>query len=93
MNVKGPIGPQGRSLVVKRSIVIGNRRSSVSLEDAFWNAIREIAATKKMSLSNLITKIDDDRDVRKRINLSSAIRLFVLDYYRDMAALKHTGKT
>ena len=93
MNVKGPIGPQGRSLVVKRSIVIGNRRSSVSLEDAFWNAIREIAATKKMSLSNLITKIDDERDVRKRVNLSSAIRLFVLDYYRDMAALKHTGKT
>ena len=86
MNAKDPASPQ--SLVVKRSIVIGNRRSSVSLEDAFWNAIREIAAAKKTSLSDLITKIDDDRVVRKRVNLSSAIRLFVLDHYRRIAEHK-----
>jgi len=86
VNAKDPASPQ--SLVVKRSIVIGNRRSSVSLEDAFWNAIREIAAAKKTSLSDLITKIDDDRVVRKRVNLSSAIRLFVLDHYRRIAEHK-----
>jgi predicted DNA-binding ribbon-helix-helix protein len=54
------------------------------LEDAFWNAFREIAATRKIPLSELVSTIDKER---KHGNLSSAIRLFVLDYYRGMAEL------
>ena len=89
MNAKDPIG---RSLVVKRTVTVRGHKSSVSLEDAFWNALKEIAAHKEASLSELVTKIDDDRTAREQINLSSAIRLFVLDHYRRIAELKRGGK-
>ena len=92
MNPKDPIGRQGRSLVVKRSVIVRGYKGSVSLEDAFWNAFKEIAAHKEASLSELVTKIDDDRTAREQINLSSAIRLFVLDHYRRIAELKRGGK-
>ena len=92
MNAKDPIGRQGRSLVVKRTVSVRGHISSVSLEDAFWNALKEIAAHKEASLSELVTTIDDDRTAREQINLSSAIRLFVLDHYRRIAELKRGGK-
>ena len=88
MNAKDPIGPQGRSLVVKRSVIVRGHKRSVGLEDAFWNALKEIAAHKEASLSELVTKIDDDRTAREQSNLSSAIRLFVLDHYRRIPELK-----
>jgi len=72
-------GGQGRSLVLKRSIVIAGQRSSISLEDDFWQALREIAIRRNMRLSELVTSIDAER---AHANLSSAIRLFVLDFYR-----------
>lgn len=68
-----------KSPVVKRSIVIAGHKTSVSLEDAFWKGLKEIAANRDMTLSDLVASIDSDR---RHGNLSSAIRLFVLDHYR-----------
>jgi predicted DNA-binding ribbon-helix-helix protein len=69
-----------KSLVVKHSIFIGGRKTSISLEDEFWKSLREIAAWRGETLSHLITRIDAER---KFGNLSSASRLFVLRFYRD----------
>ena len=68
-----------KSPVVKRSIVIAGHKTSVSLEDAFWKCLKEIASGRDMTLSDLVATIDTDR---LHGNLSSAIRLFVLDFYR-----------
>lgn len=67
------------SPVIKRSIVIAGHKTSVSLEDAFWQGLKEIAAARRISLTELIASIDGGRGAG---NLSSAIRLFVLDYYQ-----------
>ena len=72
-----------KSLVVKRSIVVSGHKTSVSLEDAFWTGIKEIASGRNMTLSDLVTAVDSER---QRGNLSSAIRLFVLDFYRNQLA-------
>jgi predicted DNA-binding ribbon-helix-helix protein len=72
-----------KSPVVKRSIVIAGHKTSVSLEDAFWKGLKEIAGTRDMTLSDLVSAIDSDR---RHGNLSSAIRLFVLNHYRTQAA-------
>jgi predicted DNA-binding ribbon-helix-helix protein len=69
-----------KSLVIKRSIVVAGHKTSVSLEDPFWNALKAIAGGRNMTLSNLIGAIDAERE---HGNLSSAIRLFVLGTYRD----------
>jgi predicted DNA-binding ribbon-helix-helix protein len=69
-----------KSPVVKRSIVIAGHKTSVSLEDAFWKGLKEIAGGRDITLSDLVASIDTDR---QHGNLSSAIRLFVLDYYRS----------
>ena len=71
-----------KSPVVKRSIVIAGHKTSVSLEDAFWKGLKEIASARNMTLSDLVASIDGGR---RQGNLSSAIRLFVLDHYRDHA--------
>jgi len=71
------------SPIVKRSVSIGRRKTSVALEDGFWNALKEITAAQETSASQLILKIDRSREGN---NLSSAIRLFVLDYYRPAAS-------
>lgn len=67
------------SPVVKRSIVIAGHKTSVSLEDAFWKGLKDIAAARDTTLSDLVQAIDS---TRRRGNLSSAIRLFVLDHFR-----------
>jgi predicted DNA-binding ribbon-helix-helix protein len=69
-----------KSQVVKRSIVIAGHKTSVSLEDAFWNGLKEIAASRDMALSDLVAAIDS---ARHHGNLSSAIRLYVLGVYRS----------
>jgi predicted DNA-binding ribbon-helix-helix protein len=68
-----------KSPVVKRSIVIAGHKTSVSLEDAFWKGLKDIAGGREITLSDLVASIDTDR---RQGNLSSAIRLFVLDHYR-----------
>ena len=72
-----------KSPVVKRSIVIANHKTSVSLEDAFWKSLKDIATDRDMTLSDLVASIDTERH---HGNLSSAIRLFVLDHYRSKTA-------
>ena len=72
-----------KSPVVKRSIVIGGHKTSVSLEDAFWKALKEIAASRGMTLSEIVKAIDS---ARQHGNLSSAIRLFVLAHFRNQVA-------
>ena len=62
--------------VVKRSLVIAGHRTSVSLEDAFWRRLQAIAAQRGLSLNSLASMIDASRD---GANLSSAIRVFVLE--------------
>jgi predicted DNA-binding ribbon-helix-helix protein len=73
------------SPIVKRSIVIAGHKTSVSIEDAFWAALKEIAAGRNMTLAELVVTIDAGR---QHGNLSSAIRLFVLDHFRAATAGK-----
>jgi predicted DNA-binding ribbon-helix-helix protein len=70
-----------KSLVVKRSIVVAGHKTSVSLEEAFWKGLKEIATDRQVTLSDLVSTIDSGR---LNGNLSSAIRLFVLDHYRTL---------
>ena len=69
--------------MAKRSITISGHRTSVSIEQPFWQALGEIAAARKLSLAGMIAEIDRDRP--DGANLSSAIRLAVLDWYRATA--------
>ena len=69
-----------KSLIVKRSVVLGGHKTSVSLEDAFWKSLKQIAASGKMTVSELLTAIDSGWH---HGNLSSAIRRFVLNFYRE----------
>jgi predicted DNA-binding ribbon-helix-helix protein len=72
-----------KSLVTKRSIVVGGHKTSVSLEEAFWSGLKEIAARRVTTLSELVSEVDKQR---QHTNLSSALRLFVLDFYRSEAS-------
>jgi predicted DNA-binding ribbon-helix-helix protein len=72
-----------KSPIVKRSVVLAGHKTSVSLEDAFWRGLKAITTTRRMTLSDLIGKIDVDRE---HGNLSSALRLFVLNHYQARAA-------
>ena len=71
------------SPVLKRSVVIAGHKTSVSVEDEFWDSLKEIAVERGMTLAAMIGAIDGDRE---HANLSSAIRLFVLGFYRDQIA-------
>jgi len=75
-----------KSAITKRSVVIGGHKTSVSLEEPFWNAVREIAGSQQMTVSSLLRQIDLDR---RNANLSSAIRVFVLENVRSQAAGPH----
>ena len=66
--------------------MLAGHKTSVSLEDAFWNALRDIAAARNVTLSRLVTLIDS---TRCQGNLSSALRLFVLEYYRNEDEVDH----
>ena len=68
-----------KSSIVKRSVAIAGHKTSVSLEDAFWSGLKEIANAEHATLSNVLAEIDKKR---QQGNLSSAIRLFVLDRVR-----------
>jgi predicted DNA-binding ribbon-helix-helix protein len=68
-----------KSAVIKRSIVVGGHKTSVSLEDPFWAGLKEIANNDQQTLSKLVAKVDTKR---RSGNLSSSLRMFVLDYFR-----------
>ena len=66
--------------IVKRSVVIAGRKKSISIEEAVWKLLREIATYRDMTLVALLAAINSTQNQR---NLSSAIRLFVLNFYRE----------
>ena len=68
-----------RSVVIKRSIILDGHKTSVSLENEFWDGLREIAEAKKTTVSVLVGQIDRERD---NCNLSSAIRVHVFNHFR-----------
>ncbi|HLH94331.1 MAG TPA: ribbon-helix-helix domain-containing protein [Xanthobacteraceae bacterium] len=76
-----------QSTVVKRSIVVSGHKTSVSLEDAFWEALKKIAASRDMTLTEVVAVIDA---AREHANLSSAIRLYILEFYREQLATQST---
>jgi predicted DNA-binding ribbon-helix-helix protein len=63
----------------KHSVTISGHRTSISLEEEFWTGLKAMAATRGKSLADIIRQIDKDRG---SANLSSAIRLAVLNYYK-----------
>jgi predicted DNA-binding ribbon-helix-helix protein len=68
-----------KSSILKRSIIIDGHKTSVSLEDAFWSDLKDIAHSQQATLSKLVSQIDE---TRQQGNLSSAIRLYVLEHIR-----------
>ena len=72
-----------KSSVGKRSIVVAGHKTSVSLEEAFWNGLKEISGLRDMTLSELVDEINGNR---QQGNLSSAIRLFVLNHFKSRVA-------
>ena len=77
-------GHRAKSKVVRHSVSIAGRNTSVSLENAFWQSLKEIASEHDMTRSELVAAIDSER---KHGNLSSVIRLFVLDFYRQQISV------
>ena len=71
-----------RSPVIKHSVSIAKHKTSLSLEDKFWDGLREIAQNENVSLQELIERIDKDRI---GYNLSSSARLFVLNYFKTLS--------
>jgi predicted DNA-binding ribbon-helix-helix protein len=76
-----------KSSIVKRSVVINGHKTSVSLEDAFWSGLKDIAHAECVALSTMVAEIDK---TRQGGNLSSALRLFVLDRVRRPSSSNKT---
>ena len=70
-----------QSLIKKRSVVVGGHKTSICLEDEFWDALNLIVRTRNTSMSSLLGSIATGHP-QKVANLSSAVRVFILDYYR-----------
>jgi len=77
-----------KSAVLKRSIILEGHKTSVSLEDEFWDGLREIVSDRNTSLSIVVDEIDRDRD---NCNLSSAIRVYVFNYSRGRISRQGSG--
>ena len=75
-----------KSLIIKRSVFVKNHKTSISLEDDFWQGLIEIARSRRVSVSRLLPSIDADREFA---NLSSAIRLFVLKFFKEGEARRY----
>jgi predicted DNA-binding ribbon-helix-helix protein len=71
-----------QSTVHKRSVLIGTHKTSISLEDAFWASFKQIAVSRRTTCSGLLAEVNQHREAS---NLSSAIRLFVLQHYQEQA--------
>lgn len=74
-----------KSPIIKRSISVAGRKTNISLEDAFWTSLREIAQSRDMTVSAVVADIDM---YRRHANLSSAVRLFVLEHAQAQAAAR-----
>ncbi len=71
---------------IKRSVTIAGHRTSITLEPEFWNALKEVACTRKVSVNELVRRIDEARDPDDPRGLSSAIRVHVLDHFKSGAS-------
>jgi predicted DNA-binding ribbon-helix-helix protein len=80
--VRGQAVKRLKRTIVKRSVVVSGRQTSVTVEDSFWEGLTEIANERRISVPALVTIINAERN---HSNLSSAIRLFVLRHYQDQA--------
>jgi predicted DNA-binding ribbon-helix-helix protein len=69
-----------KSKIIQHTIKVGDRKTSISIEDDFWNSLKEIANQRGETLIHLLSNINAER---KTANLSSAVRLFVVGFYRD----------
>jgi predicted DNA-binding ribbon-helix-helix protein len=76
--MEGAVSP-----ILKRSVIIAGHKTSISVEDEFWDSLKEIAGERGITLAAMIGAIDGGR---KHANLSSAVRLFVLGFYCDQLA-------
>ena len=74
---------------VKRSVTIAGQRKNISLEEAIWQSLKEIADYQDMTLPALVATIDSERN---QGNLSSAIRVFVLNFYRDQLDIQNQSE-
>ena len=77
-----------KSAVIKRTVYIDGRKTSVCLEDAFWSILKQIAQAQGATVSETVTVIEKSRQGG---TLSSAIRLFVFDWVRSKSGGHHTG--
>ena len=86
-STKSPVRKKRRQLspIIKRSINLAGHDTSVTLEGEFWNALQDIARSKRVSIPVLIDQIDKDRSGS---NLSSSVRLFVLEYFKALSQLR-----
>lgn len=65
--------------LAKRSVTLAGHRTSLSIEEPFWVALKRLAAEDRISINALVARIDADRiEARPAYNLSSAVRLYVL---------------
>jgi predicted DNA-binding ribbon-helix-helix protein len=72
-----------KSPVIKRSVIINGHKTSVSLEQPFWNIVRDIAHDERTTVSAVLRRIDE---ARQHANLSSAVRVYVLEHTRARVA-------
>jgi predicted DNA-binding ribbon-helix-helix protein len=79
-----PVQHGKQSRIVKHTVIVSGRKSSISLENEFWHALDEIAEAKDTTRADLIREINQ---TRSNANLSSAVRLFVLGYYQGVGEL------
>ena len=69
---------------IKRSVTIAGHRTSISIEEPFWDGLKELACSQKISVNELVRRIDAERDGEG--NLSSAVRIYVFENFRDRRA-------
>jgi len=81
--------PAMKSLILKRSIIIAGQKTSVSLENEFWQALKQIAAGLEVPMAELVHRIGRQREYG---NLSSALRLFVLEHYLNRTKVKRENE-
>jgi predicted DNA-binding ribbon-helix-helix protein len=79
MKPKGPL----KSSLLKRSIIVGGKKTSISLEEGFWEALGEIVKERQTTLAELVTGIKAER---RNANLSSAVRMFILAHFQNQTA-------
>jgi predicted DNA-binding ribbon-helix-helix protein len=69
--------------IIKRSVEISGHKTSVSLEQEFWEALKEISLFLNVSMASIIRQIDQDQPDILHKNLSSSIRVFILNFYKN----------